>query len=198
MGNFGNEDEEQGNRSEFNKEEVSNLNSVVENVSKSVGLVDSQEGVTFSQFTCDQIVENFLIDLNRANVFLLYSLIIYDFNFVFLNIICTEHLVEGGINEKAVEDDINDVLTGFKNNEFDEGCAEGEVENAKAKKDGQGVVESEGGEVGTDLAKGVEEDPNKNKDGGVDDLASSMSVYPFAIVGQRKCQIRTNGYCDGC
>lgn len=39
MGYFGNKDDEQGNQSEFNKEEVSNLNLVVENVSKSVGVV---------------------------------------------------------------------------------------------------------------------------------------------------------------
>ncbi|CAI9262349.1 unnamed protein product [Lactuca saligna] len=42
------EDDEQGNGSGFNEEESMNLNYVVENVTKSVGLINSQEDVSFS------------------------------------------------------------------------------------------------------------------------------------------------------
>lgn len=45
-------------------------------------------------------------------IFFIYNLFIYDFNFVFLNIIGNENLVECGINQKAAEDDMNDILTG--------------------------------------------------------------------------------------
>lgn len=45
-------------------------------------------------------------------------------------------------------------------------CAEGEVENSKEKKDGEGVVESEVGEVDTNFGKKVEDDSNKSKEGG--------------------------------
>ncbi|CAH1414375.1 unnamed protein product [Lactuca virosa] len=64
------EDDEQGNGSGCNKEEAMNLNSVVENVTKSVGLsvglIDSQEGVSFSQFICDPVVESFLKTLDQV------------------------------------------------------------------------------------------------------------------------------------
>nr|KAJ0205654.1 hypothetical protein LSAT_V11C500262920 [Lactuca sativa] len=59
------EDDEQGNGNGFNEEEPVNLNYVVENVTKSVGLIDSQEGVSFSQFICDPVVESFLKTLDQ-------------------------------------------------------------------------------------------------------------------------------------
>ncbi|CAH1454202.1 unnamed protein product [Lactuca virosa] len=137
MGNFGNEDDEQGNGSGCNDEEDMNLSSIIENVTKSAGLIDSQEG--------------------------------------------TENLVDGCINQKLVEDDVNDNLTGFEKNEFDDekkkedeltdpilfkGCAEVLVEISKAKKDGKGVVEGEGVKVDSDLGKAIEDYSNKSKDGG--------------------------------
>ncbi|CAH1444698.1 unnamed protein product [Lactuca virosa] len=81
------EDDEQGNGSGCNKEEAKNLNSVVENVTKSVGLIDSQEGVSFSQFICDLVVESFLKTLDQGT--------------------------DGCLNEKLVEDDVNLNLTGI-------------------------------------------------------------------------------------
>ncbi|CAI9265647.1 unnamed protein product [Lactuca saligna] len=62
--------DEQGSGSGCNKEEDMNLNFVVENVTKSVGLIDSQEGVSFSQFICDLVVEIFLktLDQGRHNL----------------------------------------------------------------------------------------------------------------------------------
>ena len=53
------EDDEQGNGSGCNEEEAMNLNYVVENVTKSVGLIDSQEGVSFSQFIWDKLLKVF-------------------------------------------------------------------------------------------------------------------------------------------
>ncbi|CAH1452431.1 unnamed protein product [Lactuca virosa] len=125
-------------------------------------------------------------------------------NFVVENV-STENLVDGCINQKQVEDDVNDNLTGFEKNEFDDGIvnlgeedhkkevisdhtvdkvivekkkedelihpsllkgfAEVLVELSKAKKDGEGVVESEGVEVHSDLGKAIEDCSNKNKDG---------------------------------
>ncbi|CAI9261377.1 unnamed protein product [Lactuca saligna] len=81
------EDDEQGNGSGCNKEEAMNLNSVVENVTKSVGLKDSQEGVSFTQFICDLVVESILKTLDQGT--------------------------DGCINQKQVEDDVNENLTGF-------------------------------------------------------------------------------------
>nr|KAJ0214366.1 hypothetical protein LSAT_V11C400171430 [Lactuca sativa] len=60
------EDDEQGSGSGCNKEYDMNLNFVVENVTKSVGLIDSQEGVSFSQFICDPVVESFLKTLDQG------------------------------------------------------------------------------------------------------------------------------------
>ncbi|CAH1421235.1 unnamed protein product [Lactuca virosa] len=81
------EDDEQGNGSGCDKEEAMNLNSVVENVTKSVGLIDSQEGVSFSQFICDPVVESFLKTLDQGT--------------------------DGCLNQKLVEDDVNLNLTGI-------------------------------------------------------------------------------------
>ncbi|CAH1440360.1 unnamed protein product [Lactuca virosa] len=166
-------DVEQGNTSGFNEEDVINLNSIVGNVVKSVGLVDGFEG-----------------DVN----------VIQEGN---------ENLVWCGINQKAAEDDMNEILTGtinlgddYKNKEgisYDtvnkvigekkkddesiapslvKGCAKGECLNDKAKKDGQGVVEGEGGEVGTDSENRVEDDSNKNKDRGVETISGIPIVSP--------------------
>nr|KAJ0219958.1 hypothetical protein LSAT_V11C200065650 [Lactuca sativa] len=67
------EDDEQGSGSRCNKEEDMNLNFVVENVTKSVGLIDSQEGVSFSQFICDPVVESFFKTLDQdMHILLLY------------------------------------------------------------------------------------------------------------------------------
>ncbi|CAH1440319.1 unnamed protein product [Lactuca virosa] len=160
-----------------------NLNYIVENVTKSVGLIDSHEGVSFSQFMCDPVVESFLKSFDQG----------------------TENLVDGCINQKRVEDDVNDNLTGFEKNEFDDGTvnlgeddhnkevisdhtvdkvtiekkkedelihpillkgsAEVLGEISKAKKDGEGVVKGEGVEVDSDLGKTIEDCSNKNKDG---------------------------------
>ncbi|CAH1447243.1 unnamed protein product [Lactuca virosa] len=92
-------DDEQGNGSGFNEEEAMNLNYVVENVTKSVGLIDSQEG--------------------------------------------TENLVAGCINQKRVEDDVNENLTGFEKNEFDDRTVNlGEDDKViVAKNDGEETVE---------------------------------------------------------
>ncbi|CAI9299089.1 unnamed protein product [Lactuca saligna] len=81
------EDDEQGSGSGCNKEEDMNLNSIVENVTKSVGLIDSQEGVSFSQFICDQVVESFLKTLGQGT--------------------------NGCLNQKLVEDDVNLNLNGI-------------------------------------------------------------------------------------
>nr|KAJ0219546.1 hypothetical protein LSAT_V11C300140380 [Lactuca sativa] len=81
------EDDEQGNGSGCDKEEAMNLNYVVENVTKSVGLTDSQEGVSFSQFICDPVVESFLKTLDQGT--------------------------NGCLNQKLVEDDVNLNLTGI-------------------------------------------------------------------------------------
>ncbi|CAH1417711.1 unnamed protein product [Lactuca virosa] len=81
------EDDEQGNGSGCNKEKAMNLNSVVENVTKSVGLIDSHEGVSFSQFICDPVVESFLKTLDQGT--------------------------DGCLNQKLVEDDVNLNLIGI-------------------------------------------------------------------------------------
>ncbi|CAI9269879.1 unnamed protein product [Lactuca saligna] len=132
-GNFGNEDVEQGNTSGLSEDEVRNLNLIVENVVKNVGLVDGFEGD--------------VNDILKGN----------------------ENLVGCGISQKAAEDDMNDILTG---------CAEDKVQNDKAKNDGQGVVEGEGG---TDLEKGVEDDSNKNKGGGVETIYGILFVSPNSL-----------------
>lgn len=46
------------------------------------------------------------------------------------------------------------------------GCAEGEFGNSKEKNDGEGVVESEFGEVDTYFGKGIKVESNKNKNRG--------------------------------
>ncbi|CAH1427221.1 unnamed protein product [Lactuca virosa] len=106
------EDDEQGNGSGCNKEEAMNLNSVVENVTKSVGLIDSQEGVSFSQFICDPVVESFLKTLDQGT--------------------------DGCLNQKLVEDDVNLNLTGIDDAKKD---GEGEdVEDCSNKnKDGENL-----------------------------------------------------------
>ncbi|CAH1440367.1 unnamed protein product [Lactuca virosa] len=75
-------------------------------------------------------------------------------------------------NKEGISDDTVNKVIGEKKKEDEliasslvKDCAEGEVQNDKVKNDGQGMVEGEGGEVGTDLEKGVEYDSNKNKDG---------------------------------
>nr|KAJ0227060.1 hypothetical protein LSAT_V11C100035680 [Lactuca sativa] len=73
-GYVGNEDLQHGNTNRFNGE-VINLNLIVENVFKSVVLVDGfegnvndiQEGISFIQLMCNLTVEKFLNDLDRAN-----------------------------------------------------------------------------------------------------------------------------------
>ncbi|CAH1413814.1 unnamed protein product [Lactuca virosa] len=75
----------------------------------------------------------------------------------------SDDIVDKLIGEKKIEDELI-VASLFKS------CAEGEVENPKTKKDGQVVVEGEGGEFGIDLAIGVEDDSNKNKDKGVETI----------------------------
>ncbi|CAI9259833.1 unnamed protein product [Lactuca saligna] len=136
-----NEDDEQGNGSGLNKEEAMNLNFVVENVTKSVDLIDNQEDVSFSQFICDPVVESFLKTLDQG----------------------TENVVDGCINQKRVEDDVNENLTGFEKNEFDDRTINlGEDDKViVAKKDG----ECEDVEVDLDLGKPREDFSNKNKDG---------------------------------
>ncbi|CAH1437384.1 unnamed protein product [Lactuca virosa] len=168
------EDDEQGNGSECNEEEAMNLNSIVENVTKSVGLIDSQEGVSFSQFMYDPVVESFLKTLDQG----------------------TANLVDGCINHKRVDDNVNGNLTGTINFGEDDhnkevisdhtvdkvivekkkenelihpsllkGFVEVLVEISKAKNDGEGVVEGEDVEVVSDLGKAIEDCSNKNKDG---------------------------------
>nr|KAJ0192699.1 hypothetical protein LSAT_V11C800410670 [Lactuca sativa] len=85
-GDYG-EDDEQGSGSGCNKEEDMNLNSLVENVTKSVGLIDSQEGVSFSHIICDPVVESFHKTLDQGT--------------------------DGCLNQKQVEDDVNLNLTGI-------------------------------------------------------------------------------------
>ncbi|CAH1416372.1 unnamed protein product [Lactuca virosa] len=138
------EDDEQGNGSGCNKEEAMNLNFVVENVTKSVGLIDSQEGVSFGQIICDPIVESFLKTLDEGT--------------------------DGCINHKQVEDDVNENLTGFDDGTVNLGeddhkkkvISDHTVDKViVAKKDGEG----EDVEVHLDLAKEIEDCSNKNKDG---------------------------------
>ncbi|XP_023745565.1 uncharacterized protein LOC111893731 [Lactuca sativa] len=169
-GNFSNEDVNQGNTSGFNEEDVINLNSIVGNVVKSVGLVDGFEG-----------------DVNDIQEGISFRQFMY------------ENLVGCGINQKAAEDDMNDILTRTLNLGYDDtnkegisddtvnkvigeknkddesiapslvkGCVGGEGLNDKAKKDGQGVVECE---VGTDFENRVEDDSNKNLDHGVETIS---------------------------
>lgn len=98
---------------------------------------------------------------------MLHRLFTFDFNNLGTVNLGDDHKIKAGISDGTA-----DKVIGQKIKKYElivaslfKVCAEGEVENAKAKKDGQGVVESEGSEVGTDLAKGVKEDPNKNKYG---------------------------------
>ncbi|CAH1452296.1 unnamed protein product [Lactuca virosa] len=140
-GNFGNEDDEQGNTSGFNEEEVMNLNSIVENVVKRVGQVDGDvndiyEGLSFRQFMRDPIVENFLNHLDQGNENLVEC--------------GTINLVEDDKNKEGILDDTVDKVIGEKKKEDEliaptlvKVCAEGEVENSKANNDGVGVVECE-------------------------------------------------------
>ncbi|CAI9262815.1 unnamed protein product [Lactuca saligna] len=64
------EDDEQGNGSGCNNEEAMNLNSVVENVTKSVGLIDSQEGTNgcLNQKLVEDDVNLNLTDVDDATV----------------------------------------------------------------------------------------------------------------------------------
>lgn len=91
-GNFSNEDVDQGNTSGFNEEDVINLNSIVGNVVKSVGLVDGfegdvndiQEGISFRQFMCNPTFEKFLNDLDQCKHLLYFLYIIYSYMILIL------------------------------------------------------------------------------------------------------------------
>ncbi|CAH1427284.1 unnamed protein product [Lactuca virosa] len=140
------EDDEQGNGSGCNKEEAMNLNSVFENVTKSVGLIDSQEGVSFSQFICDPVVESFLNTLDQGT--------------------------DGCLNQKLVEDDVNLNLAGIDDGTVNLG--EDDHKNKVisyhnvdkvivAKKDGEGEDVEDCSNKNKD-GENVEDCSNKNKD----------------------------------
>ncbi|CAI9277666.1 unnamed protein product [Lactuca saligna] len=136
-----NEEEYGGNEDEFDgdeDEEEFDVNKV--SVMESVVLIDSQKGVSFSQFMCDPVVESFLKPSDQG----------------------TEKLVDCCINQKQLEDDVNDNLIGFEKNEFD---IEVLVEISKAKKDGERVVQGEGVEFDLNLGEEIKDCSNKNKDG---------------------------------
>ncbi|CAI9269769.1 unnamed protein product [Lactuca saligna] len=134
-----------------------NLNSVVENVTKSVGLNDHQEGVSFSQFICDLVVESILKTLDQGT--------------------------DGCINQKQVEEDVNENLTGF-----DDGTINlGEDDHKKkvildhnvdkvivAKKDGEG-------EDVEHCSKNVEDCSNKNKDSNETRSLKNKIVPSFSL-----------------
>nr|KAJ0195054.1 hypothetical protein LSAT_V11C700375380 [Lactuca sativa] len=140
------EDDEQGSGSGCNKEEDMNLNSIVENVTKSVGLIDSQEGVSFSQFICDPVVESFLKTLDQGT--------------------------NGCLNQKLVEDDVNLNLTGIDDGTVNLG--EDDHKNKVisdrtvdkiivAKKDGEGEDVEDCSNKNKD-GENVEDCANKNND----------------------------------
>ncbi|CAI9263170.1 unnamed protein product [Lactuca saligna] len=140
------EDDEQGSGSGCNKEEDMNLNFVFGNVTKSVGRIDSQEGVSFSQFICDPVVESFLKTLDQGT--------------------------DGCLNQKLVEDDVNLNLTGSDDGTVNLG--EDDHKNKVisdrtvykiivAKKDGEGEDVEDCSNKNKD-GENVEDCSNKNKD----------------------------------
>ncbi|CAI9290166.1 unnamed protein product [Lactuca saligna] len=149
MENFGNEDDEQGNGSGCNEKEAMNLNSIAEYVTKSVGLINSQEGVSFSQLMCDLVVESFLKILDRGTVNLGED----DHS----KEVISDHIVHKVIVEKKKEDELIDPS-------LLKGCAKVLVEISKLNKDGEGVVEGDGVEVDSILGKAIEDCSNENKD----------------------------------
>ncbi|CAI9288456.1 unnamed protein product [Lactuca saligna] len=140
------EDDEQGNGSGCNKEEAMNLNSVVENVTMSVGLIDSQEGVSFSQFLCNPVVESFLKTLDQGT--------------------------DGCLNQKLVEDDVNLNLTSIDDGTVSLGeddhknkvISDHTVDKViVAKKDGEGEDVEDYSNKNKDR-ENAEDCSNKNKD----------------------------------